>query len=120
MAALQRGRSDLLSEGVDLYLRDLHDHATQAIETAETYRDMLSSLTDLYLSGASNRMNEIMKVLAVIATIFMPLTLLAGVYGMNFKNMPELDWRWGYPAALAAMALAAGGMLFYFRRKRWL
>ena len=81
---------------------------------------MLGGMIDIYLSSISNRMNEIMKVLTVIATIFMPLTFIAGVYGMNFKNMPELDWRWGYPAVLLLMATVVVYMLFYFRRKKWI
>jgi magnesium transporter len=81
---------------------------------------MISGMVDLYLSSVSNRMNEVMKVLTIIATIFMPLGFLAGVYGMNFRHMPELDWRWGYPAVLLAMLLAAVGMLAYFKKRRWL
>jgi len=90
------------------------------IDSIETYRDMLSGMLDIYLSSISNRMNEIMKVLTIIATVFMPLTFLAGVYGMNFKYMPELEWRWGYFALWGVMIAIAIVMLMYFRRKKWL
>jgi magnesium transporter len=89
------------------------------IDTIETLRDMIGGLMDIYLMSLSNRMNEIMKVLTIIATIFMPLTFIAGVYGMNFRHMPELGWEWGYPLALLLMAVVAGGMLLFFRRKKW-
>ena len=88
--------------------------------TLETLRDMLTGMLDIYLSSVSNRLNAVMKVLTIIATIFMPLTFLAGIYGMNFKHMPELEWSWGYPALLLLMLGIAGGMLVYFRKKRWL
>ncbi|MBK5134173.1 magnesium and cobalt transport protein CorA, partial [Candidatus Bathyarchaeota archaeon] len=92
----------------------------QVIDAIESFRDMLSGMLDIYLSSVSNRMNEVMKVLTIIATIFIPLTLVAGIYGMNFKNMPELDWVWGYPLVLLFMLGIGIIMLFYFRRKRWL
>jgi magnesium transporter len=109
-----------------LYLRDVADHVTMAADIVETLRDMVSSLMDLYLSSVSNRMNEIMKVLTIIATIFIPLSFIAGLYGMNFDpsaspwNMPELGWYWGYPAALTVMGLVAVGLLAFFRRRGWL
>jgi magnesium transporter len=103
-----------------IYLRDVYDHIAQAIDTVETFRDMLASILDIYLSSLSNRMNEIMKVLTIISTIFIPTTFVASIYGMNFKYMPELDWHWGYPCALAVMLLITIGMLIYFRRKKWL
>jgi len=103
-----------------VYFRDIYDHTIQVIDTIETYRDMLSEMIDIYLSTISNRMNEIMKVLTVIATIFMPLTFLAGVYGMNFKYMPELEWPWGYFALWGVMVVIAVIMMLYFRRKKWL
>lgn len=118
--------SAVLSEGTSLYLRDLYDHVIQLIEILESYRDMVGALVDLYMSSQSNRMNEVMKVLTIIATIFIPLTFIAGIYGMNFDpevsplNMPELAWYWGYPASLLTMGVIAGGMLVYFRRKKWL
>jgi len=90
------------------------------MDTVEIFRDMLSGMLDIYLSSLNNRMNAVMKVLTIIATIFMPLTFLAGVYGMNFKNMPELEWRWGYPLLWIIMAAIVVFMLTSFRRKKWL
>ncbi len=101
------------------YLRDVYDHVYQSIDTIETYRELLSGMMDLYLSGNSNRMNEIMKVLTIISTIFIPLTFIAGVYGMNFKYMPEIPWIYGYPFALILMSLIAIAMIVYFKRKKW-
>jgi len=118
--SLQRAESDLVSDETTPYLRDVYDHVVQVIDTTETYRDLVSGLVDLYMSGVSNRMNEVMKVLTVIATIFIPITFVAGIYGMNFQWMPELGWRWGYPAVLGLMALMTVGMLAYFRRRDWL
>jgi magnesium transporter len=103
-----------------IYLRDVYDHTIQVIDTVETLRDICSGMLDIYLSSISNRMNEVMKVLTIIATIFIPLTFIAGVYGMNFKFMPELSQRWGYPLVWAVMIGVATVMLVYFRRKRWL
>lgn len=117
---LSRSDSLLIREHALPYFRDVYDHTIQVIETIETYRDALSEVTDIYLSSISNRMNEIMKVLTIIATVFMPLTFLAGVYGMNFKYMPELEWHWGYFTLWGAMIVIAVVMLCYFRRKRWL
>jgi magnesium transporter len=90
------------------------------IDTIETFRDMISGMLDIYLSSVSNRMNEVMKVLTIIATIFIPLTLIAGIYGMNFQYMPELGWRWGYPIVWLVMLAIGAVMLVYFRRKKWL
>ena len=120
IGGLERRDSELIQEGTIIYLRDLYDHTVQIIDTVETSREMLSGMLDIYLSSEANRTNEVMKVLTVYATIFMPLTFIVGLYGMNFKNMPELEWRWGYPAVLVLMAVIAGGMLVYFRRKKWL
>jgi magnesium transporter len=117
---LSRSDSPLIGKLSVLYFRDISDHTVQVIDTIETYRDMLSGMLDIYLSTISNRMNEVMKVLTVIATIFMPLTFLAGVYGMNFKYMPELEWQWGYPALWGVMTIVAVLMLLYFRKKKWL
>lgn len=117
---LERGDSRLVQDPTRVYIRDLYDHVIQSLDTTEIYRDILSGMLDIYLSSLSNRMNEIMKVLTVISTIFIPLTFLAGVYGMNFRFMPELGWRWGYPASLAVMAVIAAAMLAFFRRKKWL
>lgn len=118
--SLVRDETQLISDPTRVFLRDAYDHTVQVIDTIETMRDLLSSLMDLYLSSVSNRMNEIMKVLTIIATLFIPLTFIAGVYGMNFEHMPELKWRWGYPAVLLLMAIVAGVMILYFRRKSWL
>ncbi|MCB2193061.1 MAG: magnesium/cobalt transporter CorA [Deltaproteobacteria bacterium] len=117
---LERGEHELVSSTVQPYLRDVYDHAVQVIDATESLRDSLASLMDLYLSVVSNRMNQIMKVLTIIATLFIPLTFIAGVYGMNFKYMPELEWPWGYYTALGLMAAVTVGMLIYFWRKRWL
>ncbi len=119
VSAMQRGDSVLIKPGTGIYLRDVYDHTIQVIDTVETFRDMLSSMLDIYLSSISNRTNAVMKVLTVIATIFMPLTWIAGIYGMNFRNMPELGWRYGYPAAWLLMLLVALGMVIYFKLKKW-
>jgi magnesium transporter len=120
LSGLQRGESPLFEENTLVYLRDVYDHAVQVIDTVENFRDMTGGILDVYHSSLSNRMNEVMKVLTIIATIFIPLSFVAGLYGMNFLHMPELKWRFGYPVALGLMAAVAGGMLFYFRRKKWL
>jgi magnesium transporter len=120
VAGLERDGAELIDERTAPFLRDLYDHVIQVIETVETLRDTVSGLLDLYLSSVSQRTNEIMKVLTVMATIFIPLTFLAGVYGMNFQYMPELQWRWGYPALWLFMITCAAGMLIAFRRKNWL
>ncbi|MHB8844768.1 MAG: magnesium/cobalt transporter CorA [Nitrospirota bacterium] len=120
VSALARRESPLIRESTTPYLRDVYDHVVQAIDSVEIYRDMLATMLDLYLSSVSNRMNEIMKVLTIIATIFMPLTFLAGVYGMNFKHMPELDWKYGYLFAWLIMIAIGIGMGFYFKRKKWM
>jgi len=119
LAALQRNDSGLVKESTNVYLRDVYDHAIRIIETVETYRDSLAGMLEIYLSTVSNRMNDVMKVLTVIATIFIPLTFLAGVYGMNFRFMPELDWPWGYPLVVAVMVSVAAFMLFYFKKRKW-
>ncbi len=112
--------NNIMTSSTHIYLRDVYDHTVQAIDTIENFRDMLSSMLDVYLSSLTNRMNEIMKVLTIIATIFIPMTFIASVYGMNFQYMPELHWRWGYPTVLGVMLLIAVLMLIYFRRKKWL
>jgi magnesium transporter len=119
ISALSRDDSPLVGEGVRLYLRDLYDHVIQLMDATETNRDMVSGMLDIYLSSVSNRMNEVMKVLTIMSTIFIPLTFIAGVYGMNFRHMPELERTWGYPMALGIMAATAIGMVIYFRRRRW-
>jgi len=117
---LEKSDSDLIRPGTKIFLRDIYDHAVHIIDSIETYREMLSSMLDIYLSSVSNRMNQVMKVLTVIATIFMPLTFLAGVYGMNFKYMPEIGWRWGYPLILFIMLGVGAVMLYFFKKKNWL
>lgn len=116
---LQRSESELIKETTRIYLRDIYDHTIQVIDSIETYRDILSSMVDVYLSSLSYRMNDVMKVLTVIATIFIPLTFIAGVYGMNFDYMPELEWRWGYPAVMVFMTTVGITMFTYFKKKRW-
>ncbi len=120
VGGLLRGETPLLHERLRPYLRDLYDHTVELVDTVETLRDMLGSLLDIYLSSVSNRMNEVMKVLTIITTIFVPLTFIAGVYGMNFQYMPELHLRWAYPAVLIVMVLLFAFMLSVFRRKDWL
>ena len=117
---LVKTESTLIKESTQLYLRDVYDHTIQVIDTVETFRDMVSGMLDMYLSSLSNKMNAVMKVLTIIATIFIPLTFIAGIYGMNFKHMPELGWRWGYGGVLLVMAAVAAVMLIYFRKKKWL
>jgi magnesium transporter len=119
-SALLRGECKQFRAEVRPYLRDVHDHVVQQLDLLENYREMGTSLMELQLSTTSNRLNEVMKVLTIIATIFIPLTFVAGVYGMNFRHMPEIEWYWGYPACLLLMAAMAGGMLWWFRRRRWL
>ena len=120
ISALERSESPLIQESTGIYLKDIYDHAIQVLDTVETYRDMLSGMIDIYLSSLSNRMNQVMKVLTVIATIFMPMTFLAGVYGMNFKHFPELEWRWAYPLFWTVNLAIAVVMLILFKRKKWL
>jgi len=117
---LERRESILISDATVPYLRDVYDHTVQVIDTIETYRDMLSTMLDVYLSSNSNRLNEVMKVLTIIATIFMPLTFLAGVYGMNFQYMPELQWQWGYFGVWGLMIGIGVSMVIYFKKKKWL
>jgi magnesium transporter len=120
ITGLQRDEGGLIKPDTKIYLRDLYDHTIQIIDTIEVYRDVVSSMFDIYLSTLSNRLNEVMKVLTIISTIFIPLTFLAGVYGMNFKYMPELDWKIGYPIALGMMGTTALLLLMFFRHKRWI
>ena len=117
--SMVRSDSALILDDTVKYLMDVYDHTIQIIETLEAFRDVSASLFDIYLSGISNRMNAVMKVLTVIATIFIPLTFIVGVYGMNFHYMPELAWRWGYFATLAFMAVLGIGMALYFKKKDW-
>lgn len=126
LGLLNRDECRLLDAETHVHLRDCHDHVIQIIDLVETYRELGSDLTDLYLSSLSNRLNEVMKVLTIISTVFIPLSFVAGVYGMNFNpesspwNMPELKWRWGYPFALSIMAAMVVSMAAFFYRKGWL
>jgi magnesium transporter len=120
IGGLQKSESSLIKETTDIYLRDVYDHTIQIIDTIESFRDIVSGMFDIYLSSLSNKMNAVMKVLTIIATLFIPLTFVAGIYGMNFKYMPELEWRWAYPIVWLVMIAVAVVMLFYFRRKKWL
>jgi magnesium transporter len=119
IGGLVRSESTLIKEDVLVYVRDVYDHVIQAIDTIETYRDMLSAMLDIYLSSVGNRMNEVMKVLTIIATIFIPMTFLAGIYGMNFKYMPELEWRYAYLVFWIVVSVVLIAMIAYFKRKKW-
>lgn len=120
IGSLVKGESPLIRAETRIFLRDLYDHLIQIIDMVETLRDILSGIHDIYLSNISVRTNEIMKVLTIIATIFIPLTFIVGVYGMNFEYMPELKWKWGYFFVWGIMAAVASGMVVYFRKKKWL
>jgi magnesium transporter len=120
VATLERRESPIIHQHTVIYLRDLYDHIVQAIDTIESMRDVLTGMLDVYLSSMSNKTNEVIKVLTIIATIFIPLTFIVGIYGMNFDFMPELTWRYGYPAIMLLMLLLVGGMLYYFRRNNWI
>jgi magnesium transporter len=120
IASLWRDETFPIGEPVRVFLRDVYDHAFVVLDQIETYRDLAVSLMDVYLSAASNRLNEVMKTLTLVSTVFIPLTFLVGVYGMNFEWMPELRWRWGYPAVWAVTLTIAAGILLWFRRKGWL
>jgi magnesium transporter len=120
ISGLERVESSLIHDNISMYLRDLYDHTIQVIDSVETYQDILSGMIDLYLSSVSNKMNEVMKVLTIFASIFIPLTFMAGVYGMNFEFMPELKMRWAYPTLWGAMIAVAVTLLTFFKRKKWL
>lgn len=120
VAQLDRSDSPLVSEETSVYLRDLHDHVVQVIESMENFRDVLTSLQDLYMSALSNRTNEIIRVLTIISTIFVPLTFLAGVYGMNFHYFPELEWKWSYLAFWVISAVVVISLIAFLRRRNWL
>lgn len=117
---MQRAESPLIHSSTGIYLRDVYDHTIQVIDTIETLRDMISGMLDIYLSSISFRMNEIMKVLTIMSTVFIPLTFIVGVYGMNFEFLPELKWHWAYPALWVFMVGVVLVMLLLFRRKRWI
>jgi len=120
ISQLSKRDSEFISDSSIIYFRDVNDHIFHIIDTIETYREMTSGLIDLFMSSISNKMNEIMKVLTIIATIFIPLTFIVGIYGMNFQFMPELAWKWGYLTIICIMVLIALGMIVFFRRKKWL
>lgn len=117
---LIRDESEVISDSIKTYLRDVYDHCIQIIDVVETYRELTSGLMDVYLSSIANRQNEIMKVLTIMSTIFIPLTFIAGIYGMNFDFLPELHVWWAYPTLLGVMAAIAGGMVLVFRRRGWI
>lgn len=118
--SFEREDSTLIQESTRVYLKDVYDHAIRVIEIIETFRDMVTGMLDTYLSSLSFRMNEVMKLLTIIATIFIPLSFIAGIYGMNFEFLPELKWHWGYPVVWAVMVTLAALMVIYFHKKRWL
>lgn len=117
---LLRAETALIHPSTAIYLKDVYDHTIEVIDTVETYRDVLSGMLDNNLSLLTTRLNEVIKVLTVISTIFIPLTFITGVYGMNFRHMPELEWRWGYPLVMLGMGVIAAGLFVYFRRKKWI
>ncbi len=120
ISALERYESRLIHKETRLYMRDLYDHTIQVIDSVESYRDVTSGLQDLYLSSISNKMNEVMKVLTIIATIFIPMSFLAGIFGMNFEYMPELKWKWSYPLFWLGVVAVGGSMISYFKKKGWI
>ena len=117
---IERSETGLIRPSTDVYLRDLHDHSVRVIDTVETFRDLLSGMMDIYLSSVSNRMNEVMKVLTIITTLFVPVTFIVGLYGMNFEFMPELHSHWGYPITLIVIFMTIISLLVYFRTKKWM
>jgi magnesium transporter len=120
VSGLERMETKLIKKTTGVFLRDVYDHAIQVIDTVESFREILTSMLETYLSSVSNRMNEVMKVLTIISTIFIPITFLVGIYGMNFPNMPEMRWPWGYALVWGLIVAIVGAMVGFFRRKRWL
>ncbi len=120
ISGLERVESNLVNANTKVYLRDVYDHTIRVIDSVESLRDMIAGIVDIYISSISNRMNDVMKVLTIISTIFIPVTFIVGAYGMNFEFMPELRVRWAYPAVWGVIVLVMTGMVVYFRRKRWL
>ena len=121
LSGLQRSETPLVKKSTGAYLRDLYDHAVQVVDTAETFRDMVTGIQEVYLSSVSNKMNAVMQMLTIVATIFIPLTFVAGIYGMNFAHMPELRWKWAYPVGFwVVIGLVVAGMIIWLKRRRWL
>ncbi len=120
ISGLERGDSALIKESTGIYLRDVYDHTIQVIDTVETYREVITGMLDIYLSSINNKISEVMKVLTIIATIFIPLTFIVGIYGMNFKYMPELEWQWGYLVVWLVMITIGVLMGVYFKKRKWL
>jgi magnesium transporter len=120
VGSLDRSDSPLIAEETGIYLRDLHDHVVQVMDAVENFRDVLISVQDLYMSGISNRINEIIRVLTIISTIFVPLTFLAGVYGMNFRYFPELAWKWSYLAFWVISIVVVISLIAFLRRRKWM
>lgn len=119
MAGLLRSESELIDPNTRIFLRDVHDHLLRIIESIETHREIISSLLEIYLSSISSKLNEVMKVLTVFSSVFIPLTFITGIYGMNFESMPELKWAWGYPAIWMVFIVTSGSLFLYFKRKGW-
>jgi len=119
ISSLERGEFSLMRDSTRIYIRDIYDHVIQVIDTVETFRDMLSGMLDIYLSSMSNKLNEIMKILTIISTIFIPITFIASIYGMNFGFMPEIAWKWGYLVVWAVIIIIIIMMVIYFKRKKW-
>jgi len=117
--SLQRGESALIKPETKVFMRDAYDHTTQVIENLESFRDMMSSMIEIYVSNISNKLNEVMKILTIISTIFIPLTFIVGLYGMNFRYMPEIEWRYGYFFTWSIMLIVVAIMMLYFKKKRW-
>ncbi|HOO55211.1 MAG TPA: magnesium/cobalt transporter CorA [bacterium] len=120
LSSIVKEETKLINPETIKYFTDVYDHTIQVVDSVETFRDMLSGMTDLYLSSISWKTNEVMKVLTIIATVFIPLSFFAGVFGMNFTNMPELSWKWSYPVFWLVIILISAGMIFYFKKKKWL
>ncbi|MBN2110847.1 MAG: magnesium/cobalt transporter CorA [Methanosarcinaceae archaeon] len=120
ISGLERSGSPLIADSTMVYLKDIYDHTIRVVDTIETYRDVITGIMDLYLSSVSNKMNEVMKTLTIIATVFIPLTFVAGIYGMNFEHMPELHWKWGYPGVWIIIIVTSAAMYMYFRNKKWI
>ena len=120
VSSLVRDENEFVGDATRMYLRDTYDHCVMTSEALETSREFVNGLMNTYLSVVSNRMNEVMKTLTIVASIFVPLTFMAGVYGMNFERMPELHWKWSYPLLLLSMGLVGAGMVYYFHRKGWI